>query len=269
MKKGEGSTKLVASILPTKLSQTQKHELFEQYKNLVYYVVHKFPYKNKALFEEFCCAGMLGLLHAIEHYDPQKITTFPVYAYKWILQFIKRELRNVATIRLPQVLLVYYPAIREIEKTFFYENKRLPYPDEIMSELIKIYPEIEQKPGIKKRLQSILEEFRVASVELDEAKLTKQYEGSTPSESYLSYFNLYKSYMYEVIKKCLQKLEPRKAMVIKLHFGLESETEWNLAAIGRYLKISRERTRQLLNSALKELKKMITVKSIYLQNRFK
>ncbi len=262
-------SKIVKSILPRKISKEKKAELFEKYKNLVYYISHKFPFKNLNIFQELTCAGMLGLLHAIEHYDKNKEKTFPIYAYRWILQFIKRELRNLSSVKLPQILLQYYTDIKEIEKEFFYENKRFPTADEIIEELTLRYPQLKEKNKSREKLHNILQEMQTGLVNLEEAKLTKLAEKPSPAGSYDSYYTLYQKYLEQMIKKGLEFIDERKRKIIELHFGLENNVQWNLAAIGRHLKISRERTRQLLNSGLKQLKNIILKKNIEFQTSLK
>lgn len=259
--------KLITSILPKKMSQEKTLKLFEKYRNLVYYIAHKFPFKNQTLFQELCCAGMVGLLHAIKHYTKKKENTFPIYAYKWILQFMKRELRNLSPIKLPQILLHYYSDIREIEKNFFYEKKRFPQAEEIVEELMVKNPTLKIEKRKKQRLINILKEMQIGFVNLNEEKLSNFSNTTQFYNSYKTYSELYQDYIENVIRKGLNSLDERKAKLIKLYFGIESNTQWNLASIGRYLKISRERARQLLNSALKQLREIITKEEFELKIR--
>lgn len=261
IKKKELPPRLVSSVLPAKLSAKEKLRLFEKYKNLVYYIAHKFPYKNQIVFQELCCAGMIGLLHAIQHYTKKKEHTFPIYAYKWILQFIKREIRSFAPVKLPQILLHYYNDIKEIEREFFYTKGRYPRAHEIVEELMGRYPDLKTKSRLRQRLTNVLEEMQMGFVKLDEEKLSNLPEKVHSYDSYQAYNNLYQNYIESIIREGLNSLDERKAKLIKLHFGIEGNTPWNLASIGRYFKISRERARQLLNSALKQLREIILKKS--------
>ncbi|MFN7181621.1 MAG: sigma-70 family RNA polymerase sigma factor, partial [Planctomycetota bacterium] len=259
----------VKSLLPKKISHEKKLKLFEKYKNLVYYISHKFPFKNQLTFQELSCAGMLGLLHAIEHFDEKKEKTFPIYAYKWILQFIKRELRNLSSVKIPQMLLRYYDDIREVEREFFYENRRLPSAREIVEQLVIRYPQLKDKGKYISKLEHTIQEMQIGLVTLDEERLATVLEKPQQDESYKSYYNLYHQYLGEMIRKGLELLEDRKRKIIKLHFGLENNVQWNLASIGRYLHLSRERVRQLLNAGLKQLKNIISKKNLEFQIRIK
>ncbi len=267
--KNDPAGKIVQSILPRKISQEKKSKLFEKYKNLVYYISHKYAFRNPTTMQELSCAGMLGLLHAIEHYDKNREETFPIYAYRWILQFIKRELRNLSDIKLPRILLRYYSEIKEIEKEFFYEYKRLPSATEIVEELLIKHPELKEKSRNRQTLINTIQEMQTGLVNLDDEKLVKLAEKPNQDENYKSYYNLYQQYLTEMIKKGLELIDERKVKIIKLHFGIESNIQWTLAAIGRYLQISRERVRQLLNSGLKQLKNIITKKNLEFQTRLK
>ncbi len=261
------TNKLVSSILPKAPSQDERVQLFEKYKNLVYYIAHRFPYKDQTIFQELCCAGMIGLLHAIQHYDKKKEDTFPIYAYRWILQFIRRELRNFSPIKLPRILLHYYSDIKKIEQDFFYEKKRFPQATEIVEELITKYPELKTKNREKQKLVNVLKEMQIGIVSLDDEKLSNLKNKTVSWDNYKSYYNLYQSYLGNVIREGLNSLDERKSKLIKLYFGIETHTQWNLASIGRYLKISRERARQLLNSALKQLKEIIVKKNFELRTK--
>ena len=193
--------------------------------------------------------GNMGLMKAVERFDPSKGGKLSTYASWWIKQGIKRALANQSkTIRLPVHMVDRVTLIRRTAAKLSESLGREPTNEEIAETLnlpatrVSHLRNVSTKPA---SLDSPINEedgSTLGEVVPDE-KSVDPYE-SLKSKSLIGDVNL-----------VLSMLEPREADIIRLRFGLDGRDPLTLEQVGEQIGITRERVRQLQDQALRDLRK--------------
>lgn len=196
--------------------------------------------------------GNLGLIKAVERFDPAKGGKLSTYAAWWIKQSMKRALANQSkTIRLPVHLVDKISRMRKTIIRLTDELGREPENEEIAAEL--------QIPTAK---VALLKTVSVRPASLD-APVGVDSDSATlgdlvGDEAALSpYEGLGDKSLKEDLSAMVNSLDPREASIIKLRFGLEGEKELTLEEVGRKFKVTRERIRQLEYLALGKIRRQM------------
>lgn len=191
--------------------------------------------------------GNLGLLRAVEGFDPSVGTRFSTYASYWIKQSIKRALINSAkTIRIPAYMVELLSKWRRATARLTEELGRSPTPEEVARML-----------GLPKKKLSIIK------------KAIQVYNANPQSDQSDSGWSLGETVMDERLKspdeelleedvlqttlELLAELDEREATVLKMRFGLENTPTHTLKEIGESMGLTRERVRQIETEALAKL----------------
>lgn len=196
--------------------------------------------------------GNLGLIKAVERFDPAKGGKLSTYAAWWIKQSMKRALANQSkTIRLPVHLVDKISRMRKMIVKLTDELGREPENEEIAAEL--------QIPTAK---VALLKTVSVRPASLD-APVGEDHDSATlgdlvGDDSAVSPLDdLGEKNLREDLSTMVNSLEPREASIIKLRFGLEGQKELTLEEVGKKFKVTRERIRQLEYLALSQLRKQM------------
>jgi len=196
--------------------------------------------------------GNLGLIKAVERFDPNRGGKLSTYAAWWIKQSMKRAVANQSkTIRLPVHLVDRIARMRKIISRYLEEFGREPDNDEIAYEL--------QVPVNKIALLKTVS-VRPASLEAPlgegpDARMLGDVVGDDNARSpdeHLGDKNL-----IEDLHSIVGSLGPREAEILRLRFGLDGGDPMTLDGVGRIFKITRERIRQLQDLALRQVRKRI------------
>ncbi len=193
--------------------------------------------------------GNIGLMKAVERFDPNKGGKLSTYASWWIKQSIKRALANQSkTIRLPIHMVDRVTQIRRTTAILAERIGRDPTDEELASEMnlpvnrITLLKSVSQKPA---SLDSPLGEEENSTL----GEIVPDEKATSPLE------NLQSKSLIGDISKVLDQLEPREADIIRLRFGLEGLDPLTLEEVGDKIGVTRERVRQLQEHALRELRK--------------
>ncbi len=205
-------------------------------------------YVGKGLpLEDLVAEGNMGLLRAVEGFDPAMNTRFSTYASYWIKQSIKRAIINTSrTIRIPAYMAELLTKWRRATNKLTDELGRPPTQDEIAKFL-----------GLsKKKLAIIRKAIRVANAgtqaECVEEGWTIE-EMLTDSRGRSADEILGETDDLKQVMVLLDQMDPREATVLRMRFGLDDEEPKTLKEIGEQLGLTRERVRQIEYEALAKL----------------
>lgn len=195
--------------------------------------------------------GNIGLMKAVERFDPAKGGKLSTYGSWWIKQSIKRALANQSkTIRLPVHLVDKISKMRRTAMRLQEELGREPTDDELGEELGITASRVSQM-----RMAAI----RPASLDApigDEdsnnfAEVVQDESADTPYEQ------LEEKTVTRMLQEMVKTLDPREATILRARFGLDGGPQKTLEEVGQKFGVTRERVRQIQNIALKKLRKMI------------
>lgn len=194
--------------------------------------------------------GNLGLLKAVDRFDPTRKVRLSTYATWWIRQSITRAAGNHGrTIRLPINQGQRWGRIRRTADELSQALGREPTMEEIAKEIDLSVDQIEQTLAVVQdpvRIDELVGEEN----ERPFAELIENEDSSQPEEATAQ--NL----LLDSIGYLLHALPPREARIIRLHYGFEDGVSHSMAQIGKVMGYSRERIRQLQHEALRKLRDM-------------
>jgi RNA polymerase primary sigma factor len=204
-------------------------------------------YANRGLpLPDLIEEGNLGLLRAVEGFDPKIGTRFSTYASYWIKQSIKRALINSGkTIRIPAYMVELLSKWRRASARLLDALGRTPTPEEIARMLGLARKKL---PIIKKAIhvhQAVPQTEQAEGWSLGE--LIRDENAKCPAEVLLDDDTL-----RHVLRR-IDQLDPRAATIIKLRFGLGGGEPMTLKEIGGVLGLTRERVRQIEAETLASL----------------
>jgi RNA polymerase primary sigma factor len=193
--------------------------------------------------------GNMGLMKAVERFDPSKGGKLSTYASWWIKQSIKRALANQSkTIRLPVHMVDRVTQIRRTTQQLSENLGREPTDDELAEEMKIPVARITHLKSVSKKpasLDSPINDEDGSSL----GDVVPDAKSISPLE------NLQSKSLVGDVEKVLASLEPREADIIKLRFGLEGRDPKTLEEVGEQIGITRERVRQLQEQAIRQLRK--------------
>jgi RNA polymerase primary sigma factor len=195
--------------------------------------------------------GNIGLMTAVERFDPSKGAKLSTYACWWIKQSIKRALAEQSkTIRLPVHMVGKIFNMHRTARRLLETLGREPTDEELAEELGITTFQVSQmrlaatRPASLDAPMSEEDCHSLSDVIQDEA-------AETPSEQFQS------SAETGMLHQMVANLQPREARLLQARFGLDGSSPKTLDEVGQAFGVTRERARQLQGNALKKLRKMM------------
>ncbi len=196
--------------------------------------------------------GNLGLLKAVERFDPAQECRFSTYATWWIKQSIKRALIDtVKTVRIPSYMVEMIGKWKNASSDLTVKLGRQPTAHEV-AEAMEIPSE--NINLIKTALRASNSMNQTVSIENMWAlsEVLEDKNARQPEQI------LFDSMETEMIEKLLSAIDEREAKILRMRYGLENGDPMTLKEIGERVNLSRERVRQIENEALKKLYYILT-----------
>jgi RNA polymerase primary sigma factor len=195
--------------------------------------------------------GNIGLMKAVERFDPKKGGKLSTYGSWWIKQSIKRALANQSkTIRLPVHLVDKISRMRRTAMKLQEDLGREPTDEELAAELGTTAARVAQM-----RAASIRPASLDAPVGDDESnnfsEIVEDERAVNP------YDELEDKTVVNMLQDMVKHLDEREATILRYRFGLDGGSEKTLEEVGAKFGVTRERVRQIQNLALRKLRKMI------------
>jgi len=256
------------SQIDHKISREESHELWKRVKRgdrrakerimelnlkLVIPIAKRFLYQGADLMD-LVEEGNLGLLHAIDKFDPKKGYRFSTYASYWIEQYVRRSVEeNSKTIRIPPHA---WTALRKWLKQWDAMHGKLGR-DPTMAEMAKhMHWNANQvrtalnASEIVTGLSSIETPISAGGESEDTMGDTLRDADSSTPDNLISILRL-----HDELKDALMEIGERERMIVEYRYGLTGQTPMTLNDIGKKLGLSRERVRQIEERALLRLRR--------------
>jgi len=229
--------------------EAARHRMIESNLRLVVKIARR--YINRGLpFLDLIEEGNLGLIHAVEKFDPERGFRFSTYATWWIRQTIERAIMNQSgSVRLPIHVIKDIHTCLRAARSMRQQMDREPTAADIAAHLQREVAEVQ-------RLMALHERVTLRSGNVDETgagpidRLRARHESEPPRVAQQEDVN-------DIVDRWVCELSAKQREVVERRFGLHGYHRETLEHIGEEIGVTRERVRQIQLEALRNLRAML------------
>lgn len=196
--------------------------------------------------------GNIGLIKAVDRYDPRKGGKLSTYASWWIKQSMQRALANQGkTIRLPVHAVARISRMRRATRALAEELGRDPTDEELAIELNLPVEKVAHLKSVAVQPASLDAPLGDAADSSSLGDIVRDDNAAIPSDQ------LREKDQSADVRSMVESLDAREAEIIKLRFGLNDREEMTLEEVSKKFKVTRERIRQLQQLALMKMRRQM------------
>jgi RNA polymerase primary sigma factor len=218
-------------------------------------IAKKYAGRSRMTLGDLIEEGNLGLIKAVDYFDPDRGTRFSTYAAWWIKQSIKSaQLGDVRPVHVPGYMIGLINHWRHISSELESSLGRKPHVEEMAKAMrlsIKKARIIDETVGILVTVKDNQTADNGEESQIFESTMHSESEGRPEDE-------LVEDEEKTKAVRLLDKIEPREAEILRLHYGLDGSPPMAFKEIGVKLGLTRERIRQLQHEALMKLYYMMS-----------
>jgi RNA polymerase nonessential primary-like sigma factor len=229
--------------------ESARHRMIESNLRLVVKISRRYINRGLPLLD-LIEEGNLGLIHAVEKFDPERGFRFSTYATWWIRQTIERAIMNQSgSVRLPIHIIKDINTCLRAARSIRQQQDREPSVADIAEHLRRDVAEVERLMALHERVtlrSSNVDEY--GSGPVDRLRARRESEPARCAQ---------KDDLNDIVDRWVSELNAKQREVVERRFGLHGYRRETLERIGEEIGVTRERVRQIQLEALRNLRTMM------------